>query len=639
MVAADAVYRSLTTEFDAPFYARQLGLPVHRLSERSRLRLLAHYATAGWRDGKSPSAQFDGPTYLALNPDVAAAGMEPLRHYLASGRAEGRRYAPRATPMAQPASAGRLAALGITPEDLQAMAPWFDAAYYRRAWPTPALAEDDALAHYLEQGWREGRDPSPRFSTDHYLSTHADVKASGVIPLLHFVRSGQAEGRAHRFFGAWRSRVLATLQPLDARARVWKRPPPEARCDAPRLDAALARQLGDPATQAVVIALLQDRYQDHVGGVQACAQEEQRWLQAAGHAFIAINPWQPLPGLDPGDADAWLCDVSIDERCLGTARGTEVLAVLARHLDGRRCHLVVHSLLGHHADWIERLAAAVRFEQRVFWLHDYFSLCTGFNLLRNDVSACGAPAADSDSCRLCVHGAARPAHLARLHTLFDRLSFRVIAPSPSALRLWADRTRLPHAGAEVRLHREIEARPVAGPARPTGRPLRVAFVGQAAMHKGWFVFRELVDSLRRDDRYAWYHLGATPDPHPRVTHVPVRHTPEHPQAMQQAIEAQAIDIALVLSIWPETFCLAAHEALAGGALLVTLAASGHAAEMARSTGASVLVADEEGLLMAFRDGSLAEAVQRLREQSAGIALRSSGLSAAALGLVAETQPR
>ena len=52
--------------------------------------LLEHFLTTGWLSGRNPSANFDGARYLAENPDVAAAGMNPLLHFLAFGRFEGR---------------------------------------------------------------------------------------------------------------------------------------------------------------------------------------------------------------------------------------------------------------------------------------------------------------------------------------------------------------------------------------------------------------------------------------------------------------------------------------------------------------------------------------------------------------------
>lgn len=52
----------------------------------------------------------------------------------------------------------------------------------------------DAFHHYLRDGWREGRDPHPLFSTAYYTARRPDVVASGYCPLLHFVMHGCAEG-------------------------------------------------------------------------------------------------------------------------------------------------------------------------------------------------------------------------------------------------------------------------------------------------------------------------------------------------------------------------------------------------------------------------------------------------------------
>lgn len=51
----------------------------------------SHYLEAGAAAGLEPSEKFSGEEYLTLNPDVAAAGMNPLLHYERFGRAEGRR--------------------------------------------------------------------------------------------------------------------------------------------------------------------------------------------------------------------------------------------------------------------------------------------------------------------------------------------------------------------------------------------------------------------------------------------------------------------------------------------------------------------------------------------------------------------
>jgi len=49
---------------------------------------LVHYASYGWREGLDPSPDFSIAAYLARHPDVAAAGVDPLVHYLQSQRHE-----------------------------------------------------------------------------------------------------------------------------------------------------------------------------------------------------------------------------------------------------------------------------------------------------------------------------------------------------------------------------------------------------------------------------------------------------------------------------------------------------------------------------------------------------------------------
>ncbi|WP_121118345.1 hypothetical protein [Croceibacterium ferulae] len=56
-------------------------------------------------------------------------------------------------------------------------------------------AARDPLGHYCRRGWRDGLDPGPWFSTAGYLDAHPDVARAGTNPLLHFITSGQQEGR------------------------------------------------------------------------------------------------------------------------------------------------------------------------------------------------------------------------------------------------------------------------------------------------------------------------------------------------------------------------------------------------------------------------------------------------------------
>ncbi|MBE7198018.1 MAG: hypothetical protein INR70_09455 [Parafilimonas terrae] len=78
---------------------------------------------------------------------------------------------------------------------LETPLPGFDEEYYR-SWYADTCQYPHGLArHYLDLGWREGRDPSGHFSTDGYLDANPDVRAAGVNPLVHFLEVGFAQGR------------------------------------------------------------------------------------------------------------------------------------------------------------------------------------------------------------------------------------------------------------------------------------------------------------------------------------------------------------------------------------------------------------------------------------------------------------
>jgi hypothetical protein len=126
------------------------------------------------RPGPGFSTGFDDAYYLQANPDVAAARVQPLRHFLFFGAVEGR--------------------------DINAL---FDAAGYREHYPDVAAAGVDPALHFTRFGWREGRDPSPWFDTTAYLAAYPDVAAAGVDPLRHYLAFGVHEGRLAFADGVW----------------------------------------------------------------------------------------------------------------------------------------------------------------------------------------------------------------------------------------------------------------------------------------------------------------------------------------------------------------------------------------------------------------------------------------------------
>ncbi len=71
----------------------------------------------------------------------------------------------------------------------------FSSTWYRDVYDDVDAAGLNAFRHYVVFGWKDGRDPSPAFSTRRYLDDNPDVARLRTDPLLHFLNAGEAEGR------------------------------------------------------------------------------------------------------------------------------------------------------------------------------------------------------------------------------------------------------------------------------------------------------------------------------------------------------------------------------------------------------------------------------------------------------------
>lgn len=201
---------------------------------RSGIRPLDE-AAADWRD------YFDAEFYLAGNPDLVAARVDPFAHFAAAGESEGRmpvRDLPRHFLTADPQNPGfaALVAAGrrwLLPAELQPTQPVasalppvtsaaaavesvIDADFYAAQVPDRRLPNARSAArHYLRQGHALGLDPVPWFSETAYLRDNPDVVQAGIAGFAHYLLHGAQEGRRIQPSGRI-SRAVAARRPLPA---------------------------------------------------------------------------------------------------------------------------------------------------------------------------------------------------------------------------------------------------------------------------------------------------------------------------------------------------------------------------------------------------------------------------------------
>lgn len=162
-----------------------------------------HYLRIGAMLLRDPGPGFSTARYLEAHPHLAAAGINPLVHYLTvgEGRDGVRAHAPvdgEALEQARDAAVHR---------DLEILrgSPLFDADFYLATYADVRANGGDPLAHFARYGAREGRLPNPYFATREYRDAYMGGDAVG-NPLAHylvtpgsedFVTSPRFDGRAY----------------------------------------------------------------------------------------------------------------------------------------------------------------------------------------------------------------------------------------------------------------------------------------------------------------------------------------------------------------------------------------------------------------------------------------------------------
>lgn len=504
---------------------------------------------------------------------------------------------------------GQLGRVFSPPSDLAIAARAFDSAYYLRIYPDVAEVGCDPLEHFMEFGWREGRDPNAAFSVAAYLEVFPEVAASGVNPFVHYLTHGRPKAAPPEPPLGFRFEVIEQLETVETRMARARGVTVEVGTAAD-LAAALAQSRGGLADLHVTFS--HDDFSTNLGGLQLTIGREAARLAELERDHLHLHsarPWGLVRTPDEPEA----LGVVWNGQAVGAFTPEVLTGVLQDTARGEASgrSFAIHSLLGHEPDEVADILAAVGLKQGVFWLHDFASLCAGFHLLRNEVEDCAAPPPGSPTCGVCIHGPWRERHTQAHARLFERLSLTVAAPSQVTLDLWRASTDLPAAATVVLPHARLAPK---GPARVSARPrpFRFAYAGLPVTHKGWPAFRALAARFINDPRYEFIHLGVRRDLATPFRFEAVAAGPANPTAMRDALLAVEADAVMVWPLCRETFSFVAYEAVAAGCAVVTGPDSGNVAAFVADTGHGQVLPDETALAQAFESGAILQLARAQR---------------------------
>lgn len=308
------------------------------------------------------------------------------------------------------------------------------------------------------------------------------------------------------------------------------------------------------------------------GGVEEAVQSRCAALRAEGLRPIVLRP-----GQDGCQVDAF--------PNLRHALPAELPVLAALLRPDRPRWLEVHHLLGHDRSVLE-LAGLLEIPVET-WVHDYASLCPRIALVGRDRRYCGEP--DVEQCEDCVADLGSltgdPTGVADLLTRSASElggSRRVVTGSrDTAQRL---RRHFPLLHPEVRPWEDDRRLPEAEPGRKADTT-RICVVGAIGVEKGYDVLLACVrDARRRGLALEFVVCGYTQDDERLLAAGPVQVTGRY--AAHEAVKlirAQRAELALIPSVWPETWCFALSRAWEAGLNAVAFDL-GAQAERIRGTG-------------------------------------------------------
>jgi len=254
--------------------------------------------------------------------------------------------------------------------------------------------------------------------------------------------------------------------------------------------------------------------------------------------------------------------------------------------------LVIHNLMFLNTDVLDRMIDSLPANAKlIYYLHDYSCICKNIKLMYNNEIFCGAFNKQWEPCLTCKYNEKRiriyEYHVGLFH---NRKDLQLIAPSEHvkkniciAFNLDADRIRvIPHQTFELATVKR----------KVTHDKIRIAYVGYKNQHKGWEVFKQIVNRFGR--KYDFYCFGRTDEYLENVRHVEVSFIEDGPLAMVKKLEQYQIDVAFLWSLCPETYSYTYFESGTAGAFVLTSILSGNIAEQTlRYQNGTVLKGDDE----------------------------------------------
>ncbi|RYM93673.1 hypothetical protein PG2011B_1408 [Bifidobacterium animalis subsp. lactis] len=321
-----------------------------------------------------------------------------------------------------------------------------------------------------------------------------------------------------------------------------------------------------------IIVISHSNYLIRSAGIEKFISETSALLNSKGIHVLQVFPLIEVNRKLPYD----YIGINFDDYFLGVyseAHLFETLTSIGKSKNLRILGIDIHQIHGWNLHYLKKALVKLNLPINCF-VHDH-ELVSADSLLDSSDGHTKKVIQQRDP-KNC-YGEANPAIMAEYHDFFDTLYShieKVIAPSHIAAYDWENsypifkdkmviREHLYRTMLELKRSSEVSD------------PMRIAYLGTPAKHKGYDEWKTFVSTMQSDNHYSFYYFGKQEQHIPNVKDVHVDFQNPDSLPMTDQLMKHNIDIVFLWSICRETYCYTYYEAEAASCYILTNNESGN----------------------------------------------------------------
>lgn len=474
---------------------------------------------------------------------------------------------------------------------------YFDPIFYLINNEDVRRADLDPLWHYVRYGWKEGRNPSLDFPLANYeLSNLILINKN---PIIYFLDSQ----KKYRGLPLNNSIINEDINYEDKQTTIGN----VGKVEFFSSDFEKVKLIFDSYNHFsnLIMAISHDNFIENIGGVQSVLNFEKQGLIKAGFDQLHIFPKIPIDRIGKVDNNL-IVGINFNGKFLGYIYFAELEQLLNK--SGKLKRIVIHHTLGFNLREIERLLPFSK-EIPIYWIHDYYAICESYHLIKGTMEHCGAPPLDSNACMICKYGDSRVPHYIEFNTFFESNKLIFVTPSSFTFENWKKKSNfLVESGIVIPL---INLEPDNRTVKFNKNEIRIGFPGFPMQQKGWKTWLRLVSQVVPKRNYRFFHFSFVEGVPGNYTRVFVKPTLENLFPMKEKLMENQIEVALLWSTVPETYCISMFEAIAAGCFIITNNESGNVKDFIEANPEhGVVLANEDELLYIFNNEMVYELLSK-----------------------------